>query len=136
MPRVSTTIDDEMNDWILEQCGNKKRSRAGFIRSILYLVKNGIIIGDNSMYVPSNSRVDNWKSIDELKRKKKVSSAIPIYPAEVMGDLMGELREKLAGKRIEATTQVLIDMREEQAKIAKALFGDNLPPEPPKEEEI
>ena len=131
--RISTTVDEELNNWLLEQCGGKKRGRAGFIRSVLYMVKNGIILSGDAMYVPQNTQVDNWKSIEELRRKKKVSSAIAIYPAEVMGDMMAELKERLKGKRFEETKDTIMDMREEQKKIAESLQMYP-PPVVPKEE--
>ena len=126
MPKINITISTELNDFILAQCGNSKRARAGYVRSILHLTQNGLLLLNSEHGVVAHKPKDEWKSYEELKKNKQVSSAIPIYPVEFMGDLMKELKEKLG---ISKETKATIDaVRKEQVIISKALNA----PDPPK----
>lgn len=122
MPSTHLSLDDELNEWILKQCGGKKRARPGYIRSILYMVRNGILLIDSSNGLKAYKTKDDWKTIDELRKAKKVSSAIPIYPVELMGDLMSELKNKLGISR--ETKETITEMRDEQKKISALLAPD------------
>ena len=126
--QIVVTVEDDLHDFIMENSGNSKWHRASTIRSFLYMIKNGYIGTSNGIHVP-NKRVDDWKTIDQLRKEKKVEIGIPLYKPEVMGDLMSELKKKL--KEINKNEELADEIQEARKTIRHAMLHD-YPPIPKK----
>lgn len=123
----------DLNEWILQQCGGKLRARGGYIRSLLNMVRHGVLLlgSHKSGIVTVTSRKDKWLPVEQLRKRKKIGSIVPIYPVGVMGDLMSELKEKLGiSKATIELKETVTTMRIEQPKITKALVDPLSAPDP------
>lgn len=125
MPKISLTYSEEIDDWLVENTSKKRGAKQEYIRSLLNMVRNGVLLLNSAegLVLHSTTKTDNWLPIEQLRRKKKISSAIPIYPIEHMSDLMSELKQAISGKK--ETKDTLLDMRKEQLKIVEAMKDEN-----------
>ena len=128
MPKLSLTVSTEIFDWLTANTDKKRGAKQEYIRSLLNMVQNGVLLLNSAdgLVIHSTTKTDNWLPIEQLRRKKKISSAVPIYPIEHMSDLMKELKDKLANINIKAETKdTILDMRKEQQKIVKAMSEEH-----------
>lgn len=121
MPKLSLTVSDEIFEWLTANTDKKRGAKQEYIRSLLNMVQNGVLLLNSAegLVIHSTTRTDNWLPIEQLRRKKKISSAVPIYPIEHMGDLMAEIKAAISGRK--ETKDTVLDMRKEQLKIVEAM---------------
>ena len=123
MPKVLVTLPDELNNWLLDLVDNNKRARAGQIRAFLYMYKNGLVFEGNGNV--RKVRVDDWKSIEEIRREKSLKKQASKDPAEmkmilVQKDIVNELQEKFKLMGLNREARATINhMRKEMVEIAK-----------------
>jgi len=121
MPKISLTYSNETDDWLVENTSKKRGAKQEYIRSLLNMVRNGVLIlnSNEGLVLHTTTKTDDWLPLEQLQRRKKVSTAVPIYPIEHMADLMSEIKAAISGRK--ETKDTLSDMSEEQQKIMKAL---------------
>lgn len=137
MGSIKVTVSEDLNNFILEQCGSNIRARAGYIRSILHMVRNGILLlksSDNKIltYQPS-SRID--EDIEAMTEKRKLEARIQLNPLlskedqayviEGTQSIISELKERFGIiQQTKETKDTIHVMRAEQKKISALLAPD------------
>lgn len=130
MPKFSITVSNETDLWLEKNTSKKRGAKQEYIRSLLNMIQNGVLLlhSDDGLVLHSTTKKDNWLPIDQLRKKKKISSVVAIYPVEHMNDLMTELKKRLGISN--ETKDTMKAMRKEQQKLSAATTLLN-PPDPP-----
>ncbi len=116
--QISLTLSDELfNEYKIlsgEKRGAVQRQIRALMKERIYALRYG-----------GQKKTDTWLPISELRKDKHNISLQPIYPTNVMGDLMSELKTVLGIS--EENRATIKQMRDEQKKYLSALDA----PDPP-----